>query len=82
MDAGKNIAIVVIDNPPVNALSLKVAAELLDCLKEINAVESCRAIVITGAGKKLLRRCFHKELAELVSDPASSLPYTEKLHKL
>lgn len=77
----KNIAIVVIDNPPVNALSLKVAAELLDCLKEINAVESCRAIVITGAGEKAFcAGASIKELAELVSDPASSLPYTEKLH--
>lgn len=77
----ENIAVVVIDNPPVNAFSLKVASELLECLKEINAVKSCRSLVITGAGEKaFVAGADIRELAEIINSSASTLPYTEKLH--
>jgi enoyl-CoA hydratase len=77
-----NIAIVVIDNPPMNVLSLKVTEELDKCLHEINADKNCHAMVITGAGDKaFMAGADINELAELVSLSVSTLPYTKRLHE-
>jgi 3-hydroxyacyl-CoA dehydrogenase len=43
-----DIAIVSIDNPPVNALSFSVAQGLLDAIARFDADASVRAVVITG----------------------------------
>jgi len=76
-----DIAVIIIDNPPVNAFSLKVASELLKCLEEINDVKSCRSLVITGAGEKaFVAGADIRELEEIISSSASTLPYTERLH--
>ena len=45
------IAIVTIDNPPVNAINLAVRAKLLALADEFDADSSVRAVVLTGAGK-------------------------------
>ena len=77
----KEIAIVVVDNPPMNVLSLKVAEELLECFQEINAKKDCRALIITGEGEEaFLAGADIKELAGLIESSTSTLPYTQKLH--
>lgn len=77
-----NIAIVVIDNPPMNVLSLKVTEELFECLHEINADTNCRAMVLTGAGEKaFMAGADINELAEMISPSASSLSYSKRLHE-
>ena len=48
-DAG--VAVIVIDNPPVNALSRDVRAGLVETLDEAVADDSVRAIVVACAGK-------------------------------
>ncbi|RJX26483.1 MAG: enoyl-CoA hydratase [Dethiobacter sp.] len=76
-----NIAVVVVDNPPMNVLSSKVAEELLASFKEINAAENCRVMVLTGAGEKaFMAGADINELAEIIRTSASTLPYTKKLH--
>ena len=45
------IAIVTIDNPPVNAINLAVRTKLLALADEFDADSSVRAVVLTGAGK-------------------------------
>ncbi|HEY1429930.1 MAG TPA: enoyl-CoA hydratase-related protein, partial [Candidatus Tumulicola sp.] len=43
------VAVLTIDNPPVNALSFAYCAELLASLEAIDADGGCSAIVVTGA---------------------------------
>lgn len=47
-----NIAVIEIDNPPVNALSKEVSEQLVSCFKEVEEDEDIRAVVLTGAGEK------------------------------
>jgi enoyl-CoA hydratase len=77
----KNIAVVVVDHPPLNLLSSNVAVELLQCLQEINKTDGCRALVLTGEGKAFMAGADIKELAELANLSRSTLPFTGVLHK-
>ena len=45
------IAIVTIDNPPVNAINLAVRTKLLALTDEFDADSRVRAVVLVGAGK-------------------------------
>ncbi len=47
-----NIAIIVIDNPPANALSELVGSQIIECLDEIEKNDDIRVVVLTGAGDK------------------------------
>ena len=46
-----DIAVVVIDNPPMNVLSIKVIELFDECLKEININNDCRAMIHSIAWK-------------------------------
>lgn len=76
-----NIAVVVIDNPPLNILNSKVVAALKECLCKIKEIEGCRVLVLTGEGKAFVAGADIKELAELFSRSASTLSFTGKLHE-
>jgi 3-hydroxyacyl-CoA dehydrogenase len=45
------VAVIVLDNPPVNALSHAVRAGLLDALRRTKAERAVEAVVLTGAGR-------------------------------
>lgn len=45
------IAVVTLDNPPVNAINLAVRTKLLALVEELDADDGIRAVVLTGAGK-------------------------------
>ncbi len=46
------VAVVTLDNPDrLNALSFRMVDDLLDALDEIHADNSCRVVVLTGAGR-------------------------------
>jgi enoyl-CoA hydratase len=47
----ENIAIITLDNPPVNALSLDVVAELEQILEELKVADAVRVVILTGKGK-------------------------------
>jgi enoyl-CoA hydratase/carnithine racemase len=46
------VAVVIVDNPPVNALRNDVVDALADAAEQLGADDSVRAIVLTGAGEK------------------------------
>ena len=63
------IAIVTVDNPPVNAGSQAVRKGLMEALSTTEADASTRAVVLTGAGRTFLpgadMRQFGKSSVEL-----------------
>jgi enoyl-CoA hydratase/carnithine racemase len=52
VERADGVAIVVVDNPPVNALRNEVVDALADAAEQLGADDSVRAIVLTGAGNK------------------------------
>jgi 3-hydroxyacyl-CoA dehydrogenase len=46
-----DIAVITLNNPPVNGLGLATRQGITECLAKANAESAARAIVITGAGK-------------------------------
>lgn len=78
-----NIAVVTINNPPMNVLSGKVAIELMECLEEINNNEGCRALVLTGAGDKaFMAGADIKEFPQMIGVPGATYPFTKRLHSV
>lgn len=59
-----HIAIIVVDNPPVNALSQPVRAGLLAAIEQVDRDPSVRAIVLHGAGKAFMAGADLRELEE------------------
>jgi 3-hydroxyacyl-CoA dehydrogenase len=49
-----HVAIVVIDNPPVNASSRAVRAALIDAIEATNGDDAVTAVVLTGAGRAFM----------------------------
>ncbi|MCQ6281679.1 enoyl-CoA hydratase/isomerase family protein [Bacillus sp. EB600] len=47
-----DVAVIIIDNPPVNAVNSEVMAQLNQILHHVEELEKVRAAVITGAGEK------------------------------
>ncbi len=47
-----SIAVVTIQNPPVNTLSLEVVQQLVDVLEEIEIDNDISVVIITGSGEK------------------------------
>jgi enoyl-CoA hydratase len=46
------VAKLILNNPPLNLVTLKLTEQLIDALGELDTDESVRAVVITGAGDK------------------------------
>ena len=67
-----NVALIGIDNPPVNALGLAVREGLLDALTRAEAAPSVAAIVIIGRGRTFPAGADIREFAAPPIDP--SLP--------
>lgn len=59
------VGIVVLDRPPVNALSLAMIGELANALRDLGADADLRAIVLTGAGEKAF--CAGGDIEEFAS---------------
>lgn len=45
-------AVITIQNPPVNALSLEVVQQLINVLEEIEMDDDIAVVIITGIGEK------------------------------
>ncbi len=65
------IAIVTIDNPPVNALSPGVPEGILACLEELNADPEVEATVLIGAGRTFIAGADIHELSRIASGERS-----------
>lgn len=47
-----HICTLIIDRPPVNAVTVEVYNELIEVLEELRALEDLRVVIFTGAGEK------------------------------
>jgi 3-hydroxyacyl-CoA dehydrogenase len=54
MERQDGIGIIIIDNPPVNALSPGVPDGIIACVREANADPSIKAMVLIGAGRSFI----------------------------
>jgi enoyl-CoA hydratase/carnithine racemase len=73
LECANGVAVVTVDNPPVNAMSVRVLEGLLEASSRCMARPGIRAIILTGAGS----RCFMagadiKELPLLKATPGAS----------
>ncbi|MEX0590817.1 MAG: 3-hydroxyacyl-CoA dehydrogenase NAD-binding domain-containing protein [Xanthobacteraceae bacterium] len=66
------VAVVTVDNPPVNALSTAVRQGLLDSFRQLAGANDVDAIVLTGAGRDFIAGADLREMTIPVIDP--SLP--------
>ncbi|WP_421697641.1 3-hydroxyacyl-CoA dehydrogenase NAD-binding domain-containing protein [Ancylobacter sp.] len=64
------IAVVTIDNPPVNAINMAVRTRLLALVDELDADDHVRAVVLTGAGKLFVGGADITEFGRPVEMPA------------
>jgi enoyl-CoA hydratase len=51
LDVSNGVAVVTLDNPPVNSMPLEVVDELTRCFDSFNDRDDVRVVVLTGAGK-------------------------------
>jgi 3-hydroxyacyl-CoA dehydrogenase len=64
-----NIAVITIDNPPVNALSQHVRQGLWDAIDQINKNTKIDGVVITGAGRIFIGGADIKEFGKPPTEP-------------
>jgi 3-hydroxyacyl-CoA dehydrogenase len=74
LSARDGIAVITIDNPPVNALSPGVPEGILTALDTAERDPSVRAIVVIGGGRTFIAGADIKELEEAARNPAAGGP--------
>ncbi len=67
------VATLVLNNPPVNVVTLRLTRELGECLSELAVDPAVRVVVVTGAGSKAF--CAGSDIKEFVElmDPALAI---------
>lgn len=84
------ISIITIDNPPVNALNLKLLSELQNAVEAAEADANVRGIIITGAGNhafsagaeiKMLQKSKPEEAVEIVKQGHKTFNRIEAVSK-
>jgi len=66
------VALMIIDNPPMNALSTSVINEIRDCVKAALNDSSVRVVVFTGAGRAFIAGADISEFTNLNTQKAGS----------
>lgn len=77
-----DVAVITIDNPPVNALSTGVAEGLQAAVESANAQEHVRAIVMIGAGQTFIAGADIREFGQIVAGVRprlNLLPYLQTI---
>lgn len=69
-----DIAIITIDNPPVNALNPDVTEAIREALEQIDRDPSVRAIVLIGAGRNFVTGADINELAKVAAGKSQRKP--------
>ncbi len=64
------IAVIYIDNPPMNVLCNELLNELHQALKKLEEVDDLRAVVVTGKGRAFVAGADIKEMKEMSFDDA------------
>jgi 3-hydroxyacyl-CoA dehydrogenase len=65
----KDVAVVVIDNPPINAGSLEVRSGVLAAIEEASADSQVSAVVIIGGGTTFISGSDLREFGKPIADP-------------
>ncbi|MCU1337975.1 MAG: fadB, partial [Bryobacterales bacterium] len=74
LSTSDRVAVITIDNPPVNALSPGVPEGILTALDTAERDASVRAIVVIGGGRTFIAGADIKELEEAARNPAGGGP--------
>jgi 3-hydroxyacyl-CoA dehydrogenase len=69
-DAGPRVAVLTIDNPPVNAMSMAVRAALLAAVQAAAADPAVSAVVVIGAGGKFIAGADIREFGQALTGPS------------
>ena len=64
-----NIAILEVDNPPVNPLSSGVRAGLAECIEKANSDNAIKGIILTGAGRSFIAGADISEFGQSFDGP-------------
>jgi 3-hydroxyacyl-CoA dehydrogenase len=64
-----DVAVIVIDNPPINAGSAQVRAGLLRAVQAVDADDDIKAAVLIGAGKTFIAGSDIREFGQPLADP-------------
>jgi 3-hydroxyacyl-CoA dehydrogenase len=75
VEVQNDVAVITLNNPPVNALSQAVCRTVLATLEEVASKEAVQAIIITGAGTTFSGGADISEFAELrANGPSDDMP--------
>src|SRR5438105_13341736 len=66
----RGIAVLTIDNPPVNAMSMAVRADLLGAVQATVRDPAVRALVLIGAGGKFIPGADIREFGKPITEPS------------
>lgn len=69
IDFAGSVAILTIDNPPVNAGSIEVRRELYEAVMRISAEDNCTAAVVIGAGSTFMAGSDIREFGKPIEEP-------------
>ena len=69
LDIVKEIAVVTVDDPPVNAINQKIRAGLKKAFETVNAEKEVEAIVLMCAGRTFMAGADIKEFDEPIAEP-------------
>ncbi|HUN25107.1 MAG TPA: 3-hydroxyacyl-CoA dehydrogenase NAD-binding domain-containing protein [Steroidobacteraceae bacterium] len=69
IERDREIGIVVIDNPPVNALAQPVRAQLLRAIEQLDGDASVRALILEGAGRAFIAGADVREFERALEPP-------------
>ncbi|WP_213939259.1 3-hydroxyacyl-CoA dehydrogenase NAD-binding domain-containing protein [Pseudomonas sp. dw_612] len=64
-----DVAVLIIDNPPINAASAQVRRELLMAIERVDASDDIRAAVIMGQGRGFIAGSDLREFGQPLQDP-------------
>lgn len=64
-----DVGVITVNHPPVNALSQAVRQGLIDALKEGNADDQAKALVLLGAGRTFIAGADIREFGKPLQEP-------------
>lgn len=76
------VAVVVVDNPPVNALSREVLEELAAAVEQAARDDSVAAIVVTGAGRNFIAGADISMFPRLAKGEIPPVPFQDYMNRI
>jgi 3-hydroxyacyl-CoA dehydrogenase len=77
-----DIAIITVNNPPVNALSQGVRAGIAEAIEQIDKDTGVKAAVLIGAGKTFVAGADIKEFGQVTSGKMGGIPFVPVLKRI